>query len=61
MKTLNVKLNPETDKDIIDFMKDKPRTLIIKTAIREYMSKTEESSTTTKKADPDELFGSMED
>jgi hypothetical protein len=34
---INVKLYTETDQDIIDFLKDKPNTFIVKESIRMYM------------------------
>lgn len=55
---LNMKLNPVKDKDIIDYMKDKPKTWLIKTALREYMER-EMSEKQTKKADASELFGDL--
>lgn len=48
MKSINIKLNPEKDKDIIEFMKDRPKTWIIKTALREYMQREKESSKPSK-------------
>lgn len=36
--TVNLRLDTEADKDIVDFLEDKPKTFILKLALRQYMS-----------------------
>ncbi len=47
MKSIFINLDPEKDVDIIEFMKDKPRTYTVKTAIRHYMNIEKGSIATT--------------
>jgi hypothetical protein len=37
MKPIYIKLDPEKDKDIIEFIEGKPKTFIVKEALRHYM------------------------
>lgn len=39
---LSVKLDTEADQDIIEFLRDKPKSFVVKTALRRYMKESGE-------------------